>query len=332
MDKRLVSDLLKTRAAVKRKYQSLKSDIEQSQLQLAKQFKPISQPLEQLISAIKTEGIQTKKITTKLGKPEIKESPQPKVLHSRKKSEPFQPQFLDAEVIAESAPEEEFAEEQNVISEDEQSIQEATQLVEQMMRPEILNEYLEHYKGLARQYIEEMIRDTKDAFDMQYGVRFDIGADKFSIGNKSLEFDGEDMYIIDGGNKIMYKGTPGFYELMFKKKPVGYNKKDEENYKDIVNRSAANHKNYDPAGPISGNVGKKYLKVIRPLMTPKPPRRGTGYLNVNNKRVEFVPWKNPNTLVDRLQILMASQLAGHTGHNNEIVTIIDVLKKSKIIK
>lgn len=134
---------------------------------------------------------------------------------------------------------------------------------------------------------------------------------------------------------VLYKGTPGFYELIFKKKPIGYTKKDLENYKDIVKRSASNRKNYDPEGPLSGNVGHKYNKVIRPLMSKLPrgvPQRGAGLLTVNDKKVEFVPWKNPNTLVDRLRILVASQLAGHTSHNNEIVSIIDALKKANVMK
>lgn len=334
MDKRLVSELLKTRQAVKRKYESLKSDMVQSQLQFTEQFKPISQPLKELIASIKTDGFKTNDII-KTEISEIKNLPQQQTPSKpREKKGTSQPQFLNAEVIAESAPELDLQDNESldVDMPDEQSFREATEYVERMMKPEILNSYLEQFQGLARQYIADMIHDTNDKFDLKYGVRFDMESDNFSIGNKKLEFEDQDMYIMDGGNKVVYKGTPGFYELMFKKKPLGYNNKDLENYRDIVQRSAANHKNYDPTSSISGNVGAKYTKVVRPLMAPRAPRRGTGLLYVNNKKVEFVPWKNPNTLVDRLKILIASQAAGHTGHNNEIVNIISALKNAKIIK
>lgn len=354
MDKRLVRELLKTRKAVKRKYQSLKSDMEESQLQLTKQMKPISQPLQELISSIKTEAFKAVDITEtpkiekafeKINKPPLQ---QDKVAsHStsttkRKTVKKLEPHFLNAEIIAESSPEvadESFnvadfeAEDANVP--DEESVLEASRLVEEMMRPEVLDAYLEHYTGLARQYVEDLIRDTKGDFDFKYGVRFDVATDSFAIGNKKLEFvkNSEDMYIIDDdGTKIVYKGTPGFYELMFKKKPSNYTNWDHDQYKDIVRRSAANRRNYDPEGPTSGNSGPKYTRIIKPMKNPVQARRGMGLLNVNNKKIEFVPWKNPNTLVNRLRLLIASQVAGHTGHNNEITYIIEELKEANIIK
>lgn len=60
MDKRLVADLIKTRKAVKQKYQSLKADIAQSQFELGEQYKPLTQPLKELISSIKSEGLPAK--------------------------------------------------------------------------------------------------------------------------------------------------------------------------------------------------------------------------------------------------------------------------------
>lgn len=391
MDKRLVSELLKTRKSVKRKYESLKSDIAESQLALQKQFNPISQPLQELISTLKTEGIKKEVIPSNAtGLEELKVSRK----HSRvpvytgspkrfNKALPFtstpmtgppqrpafttttippQPQFLQSDVIGEIFPEpEELPAHIEELDVTEGTIQEALDTVNRMLRPEVLNIYLDQYEGLARQYIEAMIRDTKGEFDQHYGVRFNIETDKYFIGNKEIHFNGSDMFIMDGGNKVTYEGTPGFYELMFKKKPIGYTEIDQRNYYDIVKRSAAHRKEYDPQAGLSGNVGPKYTKIIRPLTlykgtppkpvtrprtthksttpkavaqkkAPKTPQKGSGLLNVTNKNVEFVPWKNPNTLVDRLQILIASQLAGHTGHNNEIVRIIDALTRAKIIK
>lgn len=43
-------------------------------------------------------------------------------------------------------------------------------------------------------------------------------------------------------------------------------------------------------------------------------------------------WDDPNELVDRLRLLIASQSAGHTGHNNEIISIIEELREANIIE
>lgn len=348
MDKNLARELLKTRKSVKRKYESLKSDIAESQLALREQFKPISQPLQELLSTIKSEGVAGVK-------PKVEISPIKKFSSHRITSTPTRitptripstpaavkpassPSFLHSETIGEFepvVPETVVGSDESLDAEEyEAAYQEAAQEVKQMMEPAVLDKYLDQFKGLAKTYVEDLIRDAKGEFDVQYGVRFNLETDKFHIGNKELHFEGQDIYIMDGNNRVTYKGTPGFYELMFKKAPLGYNAKDMRDYKDIVNRSSAHRKNYDPEGQISGNVGPKYKNVIKRMQTaPKTPRRGKGLLTVNNKQVEFVPWKNPNTLVDRLRILIASQLAGHTGHNNEIVNIIDALKTANVMK
>lgn len=343
MDKRLVRELIKTRQAVKRKYQNLKSDMTRSQLELSAQFKPISQPLQELIQTIKTEGLQNRDIE------QVKVEPSPLTISPQKpKTSRYgrkvarTPEFLRTDVIAEDSPEEgslegEYQEDSNgaaAISHNvtERHVREAEMDIENMMQPEVLDKYLESFKGIARQYVEELIRDTEGKFDLQYGVRFNIETDKFHIGNKQLEFDGENMVIMDGDNKVAYTGTPGLYELMFKKVPLGYTKKDHDNYKDIVKRSAANHKNYNPTEQVSGNIGSKYQKVVKNLFLSKKDRSGRGFLNVTNRKVEFVPWKNPNTLVERLMILIASQDAGHTGHHNEIVSIENALRRAKVIE
>jgi hypothetical protein len=46
----------------------------------------------------------------------------------------------------------------------------------------------------------------------------------------------------------------------------------------------------------------------------------------------FKYWNDANELVDRLRLLVASQSAGHTGHNNEIVSILEELQEANIIE
>lgn len=43
-------------------------------------------------------------------------------------------------------------------------------------------------------------------------------------------------------------------------------------------------------------------------------------------------WDDPNELIERLRLLTSSTSAGHTGHNNEIISIIEELREANIIK
>lgn len=51
-----------------------------------------------------------------------------------------------------------------------------------------------------------------------------------------------------------------------------------------------------------------------------------------NKHVSYTYWDDPNELVDRLRLLMASQAAGHTGHVNEIASIVEELREACLIE
>ena len=54
---------------------------------------------------------------------------------------------------------------------------------------------------------------------------------------------------------------------------------------------------------------------------PTPGTSGTGLI---------LP-SNPNALIDRFDLLFSSQKAGHTGVRNEIVSILDELKRQGVI-
>lgn len=66
-------------------------------------------------------------------------------------------------------------------------------------------------------------------------------------------------------------------------------------------------------------------------------KKGKGLLSPDlmrhyrNKHVSYTYWDNPNELVDRLRLLVASQAAGHTGHVNEISSIVEELREAAVI-
>ena len=65
--------------------------------------------------------------------------------------------------------------------------------------------------------------------------------------------------------------------------------------------------------------GKKILKPIW--------KKGKYY---EGSRVVVIP-SDPNALLERLDLLLASQEAGHTGVENELVSICDELKRQGVL-
>ena len=54
-------------------------------------------------------------------------------------------------------------------------------------------------------------------------------------------------------------------------------------------------------------------------------------LTIKKDKIDYVHWDDPNELVDRLRLLMASQRVGNSGHTNEIVSIVEDLREADII-
>ena len=99
-------------------------------------------------------------------------------------------------------------------------------------------------------------------------------------------------------------------------------------------------KNYDPDNkrPLSssGNKWKNLLSTIwknkhlikteeetdKEEKDPEPSTSGTGLTILPN---------DPNALIERFDLLLASQNAGHSGVRNELVSIFDELKRQGVI-
>lgn len=193
-------------------------------------------------------------------------------------------------------------------------------------------EYFEQYPSLTKHYIIGLYNKSED-FDKTYGVRVNLETNKFYIGSTELHI-GPNAEI-NIGNK-MYPGKQGLYELLFMKKPRGYDERDLHVYKDILEVSSAHRRNYDPLSQFNGTRSFKYTKVIKPLFKSKSSRQsysGEGISMVyNEKPIEYVYWDDVNELVDRLRLLNASKAAGNTdSHDNEILAIINELREAGVI-
>ncbi|KYQ52676.1 hypothetical protein ALC60_08208 [Trachymyrmex zeteki] len=54
-------------------------------------------------------------------------------------------------------------------------------------------------------------------------------------------------------------------------------------------------------------------------------------MTLNDNKVDYVHWDDPNEIVDRFRLLEASRQAGHNAHNNEILSIIEELREAGLI-
>lgn len=167
-----------------------------------------------------------------------------------------------------------------------------------------------------------------------YGVRVVDG--NLMLGSARITI--SDEYINVSGHK--YQNTPGLKQLLLKK-DVDLSlvtDRDMQHYKSMLLDTNAHRRDYDSGKPIKSNKGQKYLQVIKPLFKLQstiqdsiPKGKGLSLTKMWKKNTDFVYWDDPNELVDRLKLLIASRDAGNTGVNNEIISIIEELRENKII-
>ena len=120
-----------------------------------------------------------------------------------------------------------------------------------------------------------------------------------------------------------YEGTPGLWDLIVSKKPEKFTNDDYRNYSKLIIKSNALYRDYDPRSkkPRS-NRGDKWKDVLKEIWENKEHYAGSG--------LTVIP-SDPNALLERLDLLLASQDAGHTGVGNELTSICDELKRQGVI-
>ena len=186
---------------------------------------------------------------------------------------------------------------------------------------------------------------TKKDIDKYYGIYAEDG--KFKIGSKEVNIEDNNIKVDD---KI-FEGTPGFWELVTSKNPNPENYTDEDlsKYQRLVILTNTAYRNNNPTQNYpKQSKGNKWKKLIKPIWEaikkqkdedetedeeegnayslfdddPQPGTSGSG--------LKILP-SDPNALIDRFDLLFSSQKAGHTGVRNEIVSILDELKRQGVI-
>ena len=172
---------------------------------------------------------------------------------------------------------------------------------------------------------------TKNSSDLTFGLYAQDG--KFKIGSEDVNIEDDNIKVGD----IIFTGTPGFWELITSKNPNPDNYTDEEleKYQQLLLLTNTIYQGNNPGtNKPKSSRSLKWNNIIKPFWEqikkqkeedddPQPSTSGTG--------LKILP-SDPNALIDRFDLLFSSKKAGHTGVRNEIVSILDKLKRQGVLK
>ena len=148
--------------------------------------------------------------------------------------------------------------------------------------------------------------------------------DHHYIGNKHVIItEDDDIIIKEGGDRFL--GTHGLWELITSKNPEedSYYKDDIRNYERLMMKTNALHRGNNPNNPLpKSSKSVKWKTILGPIWHNREYYEGKGTVIMSS---------DPNALLERLDLLLASQKAGHTGVGNELVSICDELKRQGIL-
>lgn len=177
-------------------------------------------------------------------------------------------------------------------------------------------------EGNYRREIENWFQSTD--IDRTYGPKKLDNGD-ITLGDKEVKFT-ENIILIDGAT---YPTTSGLIQLLFLKNPLVYTDNDLNIYKSILIQTSAH---LTASGKIRNTNCKKYKNIINKLSPTSGGGNASGELSMKLQKNNLVYWNEPNELVDRLRLLLASKSAGNTGVSNEIISIFEELHEAGLIK
>ncbi|XP_071570613.1 uncharacterized protein [Temnothorax nylanderi] len=340
---RIANQIAKTSDSIRKKYHALKTGKMEEDIALERHFKPIIEPLNQI--AENTVGKESD--VSKIENETVWEDEEPKLKRKRpnisfndsviasipvtlKRSITVPSNLSEITKILQprKSKRSKGPSNEDVFETTDDSL--VTSVRQQLQTSEGRETLRDHLGPFSQKYVGAVLSgDQESGIDTVYGVYF--SNDGMMLGNKRFDVDNADNIIIDG---IRYAGTRGLYELIFKKIPNDeiYTKDDMQKYKSILLMTNAHKRNHDAHARLNGNRGYKYRNIIAPLISGKKAGKGIPRaMTLNGNKIDYVHWDDPNELVDRLRLLEASRLAGHNGHDNEILSIIKELREAGLI-
>ena len=182
--------------------------------------------------------------------------------------------------------------------------------------------------------------------DLSTGIRDKNGS--FFIGSEPVRIRDNNIII----DKTEYPGTSGLWKLITSKNipdKSEYTPEDLVSYSYIMMKTNAARNKYNPRGQYRGGSNRKMNELIKPFVRELENDNTDNKINFKNKVFEHFELEgeiegeiegeglkilpsDPNSLIDRFDLLFSSKKAGHTGVRNEIVSILDELKRQGVIK
>ena len=172
---------------------------------------------------------------------------------------------------------------------------------------------------VAEKYLRKFA--AKEKTDKTYELYDRHGNGNFYIGNKPVVIVDNNI-VVDGEE---YEGTPGLWELIVSKNPDDniYTYDDYDNYARLMLKTNTLHRDNNPGSNYpKSSKGQKWKRILKIIWDNRGEYEGSGVIVITS---------DPNALLERLDLLLASQEAGHTGVRNELVSICDELKRQGVL-
>lgn len=288
-NKKLKEEVIKAADSLRKKFKSLSRETSDTEMLLAKLNEPLSEPLKEIRDVMKVK-------TEKPGKKEEEEETASHSLKFKRENKKGEKVTLLTSKRARPASRE---------KEDDK-------------RPRLTSPTAAASASIDyQQLIDEYLSRPKTELDRRYGINVSGSNGRMTMGDSEVVLK-DGFFII---KDKLFKATPGLCELLFLKQPSSHTEEDSLTYKDILVLTNAHRQSYSSEKNISSSKGIKYTKVISPLFDKK---RGSGFMRTDLPVYEY--YNDPNDLVDRLRLLIASRDSGNNSHENEIESLIEELR------
>ena len=310
-EQNILRQLVKSREAIRRKYNILKRNKDYIKKTLGETFKPIVDPLDKLVT-----------LTEKKKKNFISND---KVLTPVKFS-----QKIDQNIIAPEPTNSDTDDDDGLPYETAGSDDEASQTVVETDIENEASKTIVENDTLLNRYLQMTIPGSaKKYLDKIYGVH--NKNNKLFFGDSEISFKSGKVFVKDQEYPI----STGRLELLFTKEPNlnVITQDDLSIYRKMLKTTNSHKKRFNFDSEIRRHKSRKFNSIIAPLFELKS---GRGFLPRYkvarfNSFKDYVYWDDPNELVDRLRLLVAERAAGNNAHTNEIHSIIEELREGVYI-
>ena len=207
---------------------------------------------------------------------------------------------------------------------------------------EMTEEQITKIGPIASKYVLPTFRQKATQSDIKPG---DSKGTFFKIGETPIKIENDNITIKD----TPFKGTDGLWRLLTSKDIPDISEYKAEDLRDYIYIMDITKATYDKNNKrVGGN--NKMNKLIKPFVITLEEDGEDGLIDKIEEHfglkeeyeeytipstigtgLKILP-SDPNALIDRFDLFFSSKKAGHTGVRNEIVSILDELKRQGVLK